>query len=149
MIWLLPIVLILFFHFNEKSNVFAENMQLTKNFNLSEFTKHGNNLPLDLLPNMKELVNNLQILRDYLQEPILINSGYRSPEYNKKVGGVKNSYHTKGMAADIRVASLSPKELHSLIEKLISEKKMKQGGLGLYGTFVHYDVRGSKARWNG
>jgi uncharacterized protein YcbK (DUF882 family) len=149
MIWLLPIVLILFFHFNEKSNGFAEDMQLTKNFNLSEFTKHGNNLPLDLLPNMKELVNNLQVLRDYLQEPILINSGYRSPEYNKKVGGVKNSYHTKGMASDIRVVSLTPKELHTVIEKLISEKKMKQGGLGLYGTFVHYDVRGSKARWNG
>lgn len=150
MIWLIPIAIIILLHLNENKNVkFADNMQLTKDFNLAEFTKHGNTLPLELLPNMQELANNLQVLRDYLNEPILINSGYRSPEYNNKVGGVKNSQHTKGRASDIRVNSLTPKELHDVIEKLISEKKMKQGGLGLYGTFVHYDVRGTKARWNG
>ena len=150
MIWLIPIAIIILLHLNENKNVkFADNMQLTKDFNLAEFTKHGNTLPLELLPNIQELANNLQVLRDYLNEPILINSGYRSPEYNKKVGGVKNSQHTKGRAADIRVNSLTPKELHDVIEKLIADKKMKQGGLGLYGTFVHYDVRGTKARWNG
>jgi uncharacterized protein YcbK (DUF882 family) len=122
-------------------------MQLTKNFNLSEFTKNGNSLPLSLLPNMKEVANNLQVLRDYLQKPINVNSGYRNPEYNAKIGGVKNSFHMKGMAADIHVKGLTPKELHTVIEFLISQGKMKQGGLGLYDTFVHYDVQGKKVRW--
>ena len=135
--------------FNNKESQFANDMQLTKDFNLSEFTRNGNDLPIELLDNMKELTRNLQVLRDYLNEPILVNSGYRSPAYNKKIGGVKNSMHMQGKASDIRVKSKTPVQLHAIIEQLISEGKMKQGGLGLYSTFVHYDVRGTKARWNG
>lgn len=123
-------------------------MQLTKNFHLAEFAcKDGSQVPNELLHNTELLAANLQVLRDHLGESIHINSGYRTPEYNAKVGGKKNSYHMKAMAADITCKSKTPKQLAAIIEKLIEAKKMKQGGLGLYPGFVHYDVRGAKARW--
>lgn len=123
-------------------------MQLTSNFHLSEFAcKDGTPVPKELIPNVQVLANNLQVLRDHLGEPIHINSGYRSPAHNAKVGGKKNSYHMKAMAADITCKSKTPKQLAAVIEKLIAAKKMKQGGVGIYPGFVHYDVRGSRARW--
>lgn len=123
-------------------------MQLTTNFNLAEFAcKDGTPVPSDLIPNVELLAKNLQVLRDHLGEPIHINSGYRSPAHNAKVGGKKNSYHMKAMAADITCKSKTPKQLAAIIEKLIAAKKMKQGGLGIYPGFVHFDVRRDKARW--
>lgn len=124
-------------------------MQLTDNFNLSEFASHdGTPVPKNLLGNAKELAEQLQVLRHHLKKPILINSAYRSPKHNKNVGGSPNSQHLKAKAADIRVPGVSPLELFQTIEKLIQKGKMKQGGLGLYKTFVHYDTRGKKARWD-
>jgi uncharacterized protein YcbK (DUF882 family) len=121
---------------------------MTKNFFLYEFAcKDGTPVPDELIPNVQVLAENLQVLRDHLGEPLRINSAYRYPEYNKKVGGKKNSYHLKAMAADITTKNKSPKQLAAIIEKLISEGKMMQGGIGIYPGFTHYDVRGRKARW--
>jgi uncharacterized protein YcbK (DUF882 family) len=123
-------------------------MKLTTNFDLAEFAcKDGTPVPKELIPNAQLLANNLQVLRDHLGEPVHVNSGYRSPEHNTKVGGKKNSYHMKAMAGDLTCKSKTPKQLAAVIEKLISAKKMKQGGIGIYPGFVHYDVRGTKARW--
>lgn len=123
-------------------------MQLTKNFSLEEFAcKDGTQVPGELLCNVSVLAQNLQVLRDYLNEPIRLNSGYRSPSYNKRIGGAAKSQHILAKAADITVKSMSPKQLAATIEKLIAAGKMKQGGLGLYPGFVHYDVRDDKARW--
>lgn len=123
-------------------------MKLTKNFNREEFDcKDGTKVPQSLIANVKLLAENLQALRDYLGEPVRVNSGYRTPAYNKKVGGKPKSFHLKAMAADITVKSKSPRQLAAIIEKLIAAKIMKQGGLGLYPGFVHYDVRGYKSRW--
>lgn len=122
--------------------------QLTTNFNINEFAcKDGTPVPDEFECNVIVLANNLQVLRDYLNEPIHINSGYRTPEYNKKVGGKPASKHMVAQAADITVKSKTPKQLAVIIEKLIAEGKMKQGGLGTYPGFNHYDVRGNKARW--
>ncbi|MGV4419604.1 hypothetical protein ACQ1QE_10610 [Ornithobacterium rhinotracheale] len=55
----------------------------------------------------------------------------------------------QGKAADIRVDGVTPERLASIIERLIYNGKMKQGGLGIYPTFVHYDIRGTKTRWKG
>lgn len=122
--------------------------QLTENFNINEFAcKDGTPVPDNLECNVIVLAQNLQILRDELGEPLKILSGYRTPAYNKKVGGKPASQHLKAAAADLSCKSKTPKQVHALIEKLIAEKKMKQGGLGLYPGFVHYDIRGSKARW--
>jgi len=123
-------------------------MQLTTNFSLSEFAcKDGTPVPDELLHNVQLLATNLQVLRDYLGESIHINSGYRTPAYNAKVGGKKASFHLKAMAGDLTTKSRTPKQLAAVIEKLIAQGKMKQGGLGVYPGFVHYDVRGVKARW--
>ena len=124
-------------------------MRLTKNFTKREFkSRDGAPMPDDVLTNIKELASNLQVLRDFLGEPIRINSAYRSPEHNKAIGGVKNSQHILGRAADIKVKEIETKDLYLIIDSLILDGKMKDGGLGLYDTFVHYDVRGSKARWD-
>jgi uncharacterized protein YcbK (DUF882 family) len=123
-------------------------MQLTQNFSLQEFAcKDGTQVPAELLPNVQKLAAQLQILRDYLGESIHINSGYRSPEHNKKVGGKKASRHLLAKAADITVKSKTPKQLAAIIEKLISEGKLKFGGMGVYPGFVHVDIRNGKARW--
>lgn len=123
-------------------------MTLTKNFELSEFScKDGTPVPQEYLCNIQLLAYNLQTLRDELGEPLKILSGYRTKEWNKKVGGKPASMHLTAKAADLTVKSKTPKQLHALIEKLIKEGKMKDGGLGLYPGFVHYDVRQSHARW--
>lgn len=118
------------------------------NFQLKEFnSKDGAAMPFDVCTNVMDLIVQLQVLRDYVGVPIYINSGYRSPKHNKKVGGSPNSQHLLGKAADIVVKGMEPKEVADTIEKLIKEGKMKQGGLGRYETFTHYDIRGTKARW--
>ncbi|MRI63986.1 DUF882 domain-containing protein [Ornithobacterium rhinotracheale] len=125
-------------------------MKLSKDFDLSEFECHdGSKTPDFALKNLRELASNLQVLRDFLCKPIMVNSGYRSVAHNRKIGGKVNSQHLQGKAADIRVEGVTPEKLASTIERLIYNGKMKQGGLGIYPTFVHYDIRGTKARWKG
>lgn len=122
--------------------------KLTENFSLEEFKcKDGSNVPNEYLNNVIELAKNLQVLRDEIKKPITINSAYRSPKYNAKVGGAKNSQHLVAKASDLKVSGVTPRELANVIEKLIKEGKMKQGGIGVYNTFTHYDIRGTKARW--
>ena len=92
-------------------------MRLLKNFTYEELT-HSNvakrkglkNRPRTkeeekrVIENLKALcMEVLQPLRDFLGKPVVISSGYRCPELNKAVGGVKNSQHMKGEAADIHV----------------------------------------------
>jgi uncharacterized protein YcbK (DUF882 family) len=121
---------------------------MTKNFKLSEFaSKCGRPTPESVKVNLQFLANNLQVLRDYVNKPIKINSGYRSPEHNKAIRGAAKSRHVVGDAADIVVVGMTPKQVANTIEKLISEGKMKQGGLKAYGSFTHYDCAGSKRRW--
>ena len=122
--------------------------KITENFSLEEFKcKDGSDVPNEYLPNVIELAKNLQVLRDEINKPITINSAYRSPKYNAKVGGARNSQHLVAKASDLRVSGVTPKELANVIERLIKEGKMKQGGIGIYKTFTHYDIRGTKARW--
>jgi hypothetical protein len=122
---------------------------LTENFSLSEFASRGTPVPEQYLSNVKRLAQNLQVLRNHLGKPIQINSAYRSPAHNASVNGATNSQHLTAKAADITVKGLTPSEVYCAIETLIVQGKMQQGGLGLYPTFVHYDVRDQKARWKG
>lgn len=72
-------------------------------------------------------------------------SSYRCPRYNSAVGGVKGSFHLKGMAADIEIQGLQPIEIARYCEKA------KIHGIGLYDSFVHIDSReeSSKYFWYG
>lgn len=124
-------------------------MQLTKNFHLEEFRcKDGHLPPAQYMDNIKELAENLQVLRDFIGKPIKINSGYRTPQYNKEIGGVKNSQHIYGRAADFYIFGMSTQQILICIEQLVRAGRMKAGGVGIYDTFVHYDIRSYKSRWD-
>ncbi len=123
-------------------------MQLTDNFNQKEFdSKDGSTMPNEVLRNIELLSEQLQIIRDYTGKSITINSGYRSPEHNKSIGGVSNSQHVKGKAADIVIDGMKPADTYALIEYLNDKGVIKIGGLGHYNTFTHVDIREGKARW--
>ena len=119
--------------------------RLTKNFRLDEFLRNSG-LAKDEMPepwileSLHKLANRLQAVRDVLGKPINITSGYRTPAHNKAVGGAKNSFHLKGMAADIVVAGMSPREVQEAL-------KNWSGGMGAYETFTHLDIRPYKARF--
>jgi uncharacterized protein YcbK (DUF882 family) len=123
---------------------------LSKNFSTAEFKcKDGSHVPEELTANVQLLCDNLQVLREELDRPIRVISGYRSPKYNRRIGGARRSQHMTAKAADIRVSGMEPHEVHAVILRLIREGKMMKGGVGLYTTFTHYDVRGRNARWKG
>ena len=124
--------------------------QLTKNFNLSEFRcKDGTDVPDEYMENVEKLATNLQVLRDHIGMPIVVISGYRSPKYNRRIGGAKKSQHMLAKAADIKVKGMHPDQVRNEILTLIKQGKMATGGVGRYTTFTHYDVRGWNARWSG
>lgn len=125
-------------------------MRLTENFDSKEFnSKDGAKMPLEVLLNTGKLARNLQVLRDELDAPVTVRSGYRSPAHNRAVGGATGSTHLTGHGADITVKGYTPKQVYEAIERLIAEGRMEQGGLHAYGTFTHYDngYGNRKRRW--
>lgn len=89
-----------------KSEFFTLN-ELTKSSTASKY--HIDNTPTeDIVRNLQYGVNMvLDPLRRLYGKPIVITSGFRCPELNKRIGGIANSWHTQGNAADIHVASLA------------------------------------------
>ena len=80
-------------------------------FTFTEMTKTDSgldNIPNDMnvIRNLVRLSEFLQIIRNELHLPIIVNSGYRSKEVNESVGGVYSSYHCKGLAADIKCSDM-------------------------------------------
>ena len=80
-------------------------------FTFTEMTKTDtglDNIPdnMNVIRNLVRLSEFLQIIRNELQLPIIVNSGYRSKEVNESVGGVYSSYHCKGLAADIKCSDM-------------------------------------------
>lgn len=123
--------------------------QLTRNFHSKEFDcKDGTKVPEEFKNNLIKLAVNLQVLRDDFGSALVISSGYRTPKYNKRVGGATLSQHLTASASDLSQNKETPLELYKRIEKLIKQGKMHNGGLGLYNTFVHYDIRQNPTRWN-
>lgn len=124
--------------------------QLTKNFHIDEFRCNDaakTPVPESMILNVLELAQNLQVIRDHIGESISINSGYRTDDYNDSVGGSDESQHKEAKAGDLRAAKMSPEDLHHAIEKLMLGGRIKNGGLGSYISFTHYDVRDHQARW--
>ena len=113
------------------------NVKLTKHFKVKEFAcKDGSQVVFidDYLYTI------LDILRNKLEKPVIITSGYRTPEWNKKCNGAKYSYHMRGMAADIRVDGISAKELAKKLDEIVPN----ECGIIVYSTWVHFDVRKGK-----
>ena len=115
-------------------------IMITPHFNLSEFACPCCKRVM-LHP---KLLAKLVELRDVLKKPVYITSGYRCFEYNRKVGGVANSYHLTGLAADIKVKDIN------LIELLGCAEEIDFTGIGFYEkkNFLHLDVRPTqRTRW--
>lgn len=117
---------------------------MSKYFQAKEFeSRDGSVSPYPLVV-QEQLYTLLDLIREEFGKPIIVNSGYRSPAHNMKVGGVPNSYHVLGMAADIR-----PKNLNDLPRlQHLADSINFNGGVGFYDTFVHVDVRPMRARWD-
>jgi hypothetical protein len=121
----------------------SDKVQLSKNFRLDEFKcKCGKCDPI-LLDTV--LVDWLQKLRDHFGKSIHVNSGYRCKTHNAsaKVGGSPTSHHVKGMAADIRIEGVTPKEVAKYAESIGIQR------IGLYDTFVHIGSDAKKSFWLG
>lgn len=88
-----------------------------------------------------DLISKLEELRTACGT-IKINDAYRCSKHNNEVGGKPGSYHLLGKAADIKTP------LGAALTAMNAENgPFKNGGVGRYGTFIHVDVRGYKARW--
>ena len=131
---------------------------MTKHFKVKEFNQpasHG--LPAEDYPaswvqdRLLPLCQALEIIRAALGKPIHITSGYRSPAYNKAIGGAPKSQHMLGFASDLVVEGVDAKIVHDTILQLHKQGRIKIGGLGAYPNFTHVDIRVGKklARWKG
>ena len=118
------------------------NKALSTNFKVREFRCQDGS---DVILIHPDLVKVLQKIRTHFARPVSINSAYRTPNHNKKVGGETFSQHQYGTAADVVVTGVSPKKVAAYVETLMP----KSGGIGIYSNFTHVDVRAKRSRWNG
>lgn len=107
--------------------------QLSKNFNSEEFDSPD--MPFSGTQMNMTFINKLQKISDLLGYPLFISSGFRTQAHNKKVGGVFNSSHCRGLAADIKCKD-NVKRLE------IIDAALKSGiyRIGISKTFIHLDV---------
>lgn len=91
------------------------------------------------------LIDALEQLRSLAGREILIRDGYRCHAHNQEVGGVTDSEHTRGLAADVDIPGLSLQQMYELALQIPT---FAEGGIGVYdGGFLHLDVRPYGARW--
>lgn len=113
---------------------------LTQNFKLYEFECNDGNHEVKVHP---ELIEKLQKLRDLVGKPIKINSGYRTKEYNAKIGGSPKSQHIEGNAVDLALPT------GISVDKFANNaEKVGFRGIGKYPWGIHVDVRETAARWD-
>jgi uncharacterized protein YcbK (DUF882 family) len=134
--------------------------KLSPHFTLAEFAcKDGS----DLVMVSEELVSVLETLRSWVRlrlfkdAVVIITSGYRTPEHNRKQkGAAKGSQHCLGVAADIKVQYTANGE-KKFVEPSVLFRALDTGrvtgtpfvgGLGKYPTWLHIDTRGTVARWS-
>lgn len=130
-------------------------MLVTPHFALREFRcKDGTPYPVEWIgARLTPLCLLLEEIRRMLgNRSIQVVSGFRTPGYNRKVGGARKSQHVEGRAADIRVVGVLPERVFREVERAYRSGSLERlGGLGLYPSFTHVDVREGKrlAKWIG
>ncbi len=125
--------------------------KITPHFSRQEFDcQDGSSYPDEWITSrLKPLCEALELIREQLGKPLIISSGYRTVKHNRRIGGVRNSQHVQGQAADIQCSNVTSSKICKIIRSLIAEGKIPKGGVGLYSSFVHYDIRGRNAFWKG
>jgi uncharacterized protein YcbK (DUF882 family) len=118
------------------------NKKLSQNFRVREFACTDGSDPIFI---DTELVAVLQKIREHFGKAVTITSAYRTPTKNKACGGSTYSQHLYGRAADVKISGVAPKKVAAYAETLLKNK----GGIGIYSTFTHIDVRSTKSRWKG
>ena len=118
-------------------------MKLSEHFDSSEFACKcgcgGMNKGAGVNP---RLVQGLEAMRQMCGCPLELSCAYRCPTHNAKVGGVWNSQHVYGEAADVQTPpGYTPSELYAIAERAGAD------GIGIYEWGVHVDVRAYAARW--
>lgn len=123
-------------------------MKITTHLDSREFdqpARHGFlrvPYPTQWIPSrLRPLCEQIEIWRAEFGMPFIVISGYRTLEYNRVVGGKPASQHLVGRAADIRCPGVPASDLHAAALRLYREGKLKIGGLGIYASFVHLDIR--------
>ena len=116
--------------------------QLSTHFKVREFACGDGSDAILVAP---RLVMVLESIRAHFGAAVTINSGYRTPEHNAKVGGVARSQHCYGTAADIVVKRQTPEAVAAFARTLMPD----WGGVGVYKSFTHIDVREARADWTG
>jgi uncharacterized protein YcbK (DUF882 family) len=118
------------------------NIKISNNFNLQEFQCKDGSCMVKV---DERLLEKLQQLRDRFNKPIQIVSAYRTPDYNKKVGGAAKSQHMEGKAADIKINGVTPMQV------ALEAVKLGFHGIGVYthdgNYFTHVDVRDYQSYW--
>lgn len=123
---------------------YAAEKRLSPHFKVREF--HSRHDPSDVVKVDERLLTLLERIRAHVGKPIHVNSGYRSPEYNRTLKNASpRSQHCNGKAADIWVEGATPKQIAEIAECYLGSS----GGIGIYKNFTHVDVRASCARWKG
>ena len=116
--------------------------KVSEHFRVREFACSDGSDPIFIDP---ALVTVLQAIRSHFGRAVTVHSAYRTPAKNAAVGGAKQSRHLYGMAADISVKGIAPAAVAQYAETLLTGR----GGIGVYPTFTHVDVRDARARWQG
>lgn len=129
-------------------------MWLSEHFTVEEFgCRDGTPYPVRWIDaRLRPLAGLLEKIRAEFAAPIEIVSGYRTPAYNRKIGGARRSQHVNGRAADIRAPHVRTRDLHAIVLALYKTGEMPGlGGLGSYPEFTHIDMRRTTwlKRWQG
>ena len=116
-------------------------------FKKSEFAckcgKYCDGYPAEIDMDMVKIADQI---REKIAKPITVNSGLRCKQHNANVGGVSNSQHLYGTAADLGCPTgCTPSQMASIAEEIIGNT----GGIGTYSWGIHIDTRATKSRWNG
>jgi uncharacterized protein YcbK (DUF882 family) len=121
---------------------------LSAHFSRREFACRGRDCCGESAPVHPALIMGLEQLRALVGKPLRISSGFRCNRHNREISGAADSLHTLGMAADVFVpAGWTAQELAGRAE---SVPVFHEGGIGIYTSWVHLDVRPTgKARWQG
>jgi hypothetical protein len=117
---------------------------VTQNFRLKEFVcKDNTAVPEHLIDNVRAVAKQLQIVRNHYNKPIRINSAYRTPKYNRSVGGALKSMHLLALAVDTKpLFDISIDEYYKTMLELTIFK-----GYGIGNTFLHTDLRDTYTIW--